>query len=142
MYRHCKLQYKYEKKAVHFASKCSLGDFRPHQWEKSEVQGCKCKKAYLGDISPPPPLEESLFELFIQDYFKVLIIINNIQFHECGWPESTPSSQVKEERDRKGHPSVVCITLQCISRTDVVNITCALNFIILKNMLDFGQIFN
>ena len=32
----------------------------------------------------PPPLEESLFELFIQDYFKVLIIINNIQFHECG----------------------------------------------------------
>ena len=93
-------------------------------------------------VPPPPPLEESLFELFIQDYFKVLIIINNIQFHECGWPESTPSSQVKEERDRKGHPSVVCITLQCISRTDVVNITCALNFIILKNMLDFGQILN
>ena len=102
----------------------------PHQWEKSEVQVYKCKKAYLGDIAPP--LEESLFELFIQDYFKVLIIINNIQFHECGWPESTPSSQEKEEGDRKGHPSVVCITLQCISRTDVVNITYALNLIILK----------
>lgn len=100
------------------------------------------KKPIWVTLVPPPPLEESLFELFIQDYFKVLIIINNIQFHECGWPESTPSSQVKEERDRKGHPSVVCITLQCISRTDVVNITCALNFIILKNMLDFGQILN
>ena len=103
----------------------------PHQWEKIEVQDYKCKKAYLGDISPPwweksEVQNDTLKKAFLSYSF------NSIQFHECGWPEFTPSSQVKEERDRKGHPSVVCITLQCISRTDVVNITYALNLIILK----------